>query len=118
MDERNIPSEIFQTSRGPAKAACGPGPRDVWNISRGMFLEFIIVGSGVLFWGFLNSRGLYSMYLSQLPNIWNSEDVNIKGEKSKQGIKWQKEIDLVDMVIGQYSSEIIYHNAVNFGASS
>ena len=83
------------------------GPRDVWNISQGMFLEFIINVNGVLFRGSLKIQGLYSMYLSQLQNICHSEDVNIKGEKRKPGMKRQKVIDLVDMVIGQYSSEII-----------
>ena len=41
-NEEIIPSEISHTSRGPVKAACGPGPRDVWDISRGMISEFDI----------------------------------------------------------------------------
>ena len=41
-NEEIIPSEISHTSRGPVKAACGPGPSDVWDISRGMISEFDI----------------------------------------------------------------------------
>ena len=33
LDEGIIPNEISNTSRGPVKAACGPGPRDVLDIS-------------------------------------------------------------------------------------
>ena len=32
----------IQIERGPVKAACGPGPSDVWDISRGMISEFDI----------------------------------------------------------------------------
>ena len=43
MNSRNIPHEIFQTSLGPGPQAAFAGPRDVWNISLGMFLSSIIV---------------------------------------------------------------------------
>ena len=42
MNSRNIPREIFQTSLGPGPQAAFAGPRDVWNISLGMFLSSII----------------------------------------------------------------------------
>ena len=32
-NEGIVPNEISRTSRGPVKAACGPGPRDVRDIS-------------------------------------------------------------------------------------
>ena len=33
LNEGIVPNEISRTSRGPVKAACGPGPRDVRDIS-------------------------------------------------------------------------------------
>ena len=39
---------------------------------------------------------LYSLYLSQLPNICNSEEINIKSEKRKFGFKKIEEYQLVN----------------------